>query len=517
MLSILHHRRVRRLLWTLATLITFWALIAVSLRWSGQRRWLDLQGELHAQNETLDFLKLLPPAIPSERNAAAIEPLNGIRLAPGNSPEAKAAAAKRDAISKACQFLREDRVSKALASFSSGRAQQPELAKIIAALHEQKQLALPANADAGALRRALEQHLPVLVQFAETARTHPDIEFLPRLDTTSMPENLFELAMPHYSVTQDLTRALCLHGLACLESADPAAAATDVIAVLRLAEGALKEPFLISHLVGITQLQKAAELTWLLLQKRALTAGMITSLQQGFQHLDIPASLCHAMRGEMAAGADMGELMERDASRAAALFSVIGSNGNATSGPFDRVFANCVPSGLFTHMKTSLVQAEWKYLLHPIRDHGLKDALARPDPLDAWLKSRSLLTRPDLFLTRIALPAVGQVKRNSALAENTRRQTLIACALELHFLQHGSYPAKLEDLSNTPAMAFDETPMHYRPSADGRYRLWHAGPDRQDDGGALPMEKSALKAHSNPQNLDYLGDWTWRYEPLKQK
>jgi hypothetical protein len=517
MLSILHDRRVRRLLWTLATLITFWALLSATLRWTGQRRWLDLQRELHAQKETLDLLKLLPPAIPNERNVAAIEPLNGIRLAPGNSPAAKAAAAKRDAISKACQFLRGDLVSKALASFSSARAQRPELAKIIAALQEQKQLALPANADAAALRRALEQHLPVLVQLAETASTHPDVEFLPRLDTASLPESLFELAMPHFSVTQDLTRALCLHGLACLESGDPAAAAGDVIAVLRLAEGALKEPFLISHLVGITQLQKAAELTWLFLQKRALNAGMIASLQQGFQHPDIPASLCHAMRGEMAAGADMGELMERDAARAAGLFSVIGSDGKVTTGAFDKAFANCVPSGLFTHMKTSLVQAEWEYLLHPIRDHGLKDALARPDPLDTWLKSQSLLTRPDLFLTRFALPAVGQVKRNSALAENTRRQTLIACALELHFLQHGSYPAKLGDLTNTPATAFDETPMHYRPSADGRYRLWHAGPDGQDDDGALPMEKSALKTHSYPQNPDYLGDWTWRYEPLKQK
>ena len=514
MTSLLHRRWFRRLLWTLITLITLWVLLAVVLNWTGQRRWLRLNAELNAEGETLDFLKLLSPPIADAQNFAAIEPLNGIRLAPGDSPAAKAAQAKRDVIDKSCQFLRDKRVSQALAFEGLRKAQPPDVAKIITALREQKQLQLPPNADAKALRQVLEAHLPMLTQLAEAARTRSRIEFLPRWDASNLPENLFTLAMPHYTTAQDLSRAQWLHGLACLESGDPAAAVSDAIAILRLAEGALHEPFLIGHLVGINQQQTAAELTWVLLQKRVLTAEMIQALRQGFQPLDIPASLLQATRGEMAAGADMGELLEREPLRAVELFSMIQSDGPSTSA-FNGALMLSIPTGFFTHMKTSLVQAEWGQLVRPIRDQGLKVALVVPDPLDVWVKSQNLLRRPDNMLARLALPAMGQVKRSSALAEVTRNQALIACALELHFLQHGSYPPKLEDLSNTSLTAFDGTPMHYRTSADGRYRLWHSGPDGKDDDGALAAEKPQKKKDTSPRSTDYLGDWTWRNESAK--
>lgn len=515
MTALLHRRWFRLLLWTFITLITLWVLLAVVLNWTGQRRWLRLKAELDAGGETLDFIKLLPPPIADAQNFAAIEPLNGIRLAPGDSPTAKAAQAKRDAIKKACQFLHDDGLSQALTSEALRKAQSADLSQIITALRGQKQLVLPPDADAKALRDALEKHLPMLTQLAEAARTRSEVEFLPRWEAASLPENLFTLAMPHYTTVQDLSRALRLHGLACLDSGDPAAAVSDVIAMLRLAKGALREPFLIGHLVGISQQQIAAELTWVLMQKRVLTAEMIQALQQGFQDLDIPASLLMATRGEMAAGADMGELLERDASHTAELFSMMNNDGQSTAATFESALMLSIPAGFFTHMKTSLVQAEWDYLVRPIRDEGLKTALVVPDPMDVWMKSQNLLRRPDNLLARLALPAVSQVKRSSALADNVRRQILIACALELHFLQHSSYPPKLEDLASTSVVTFDGTPMHYRTSADGRYRLWHSGPDGKDDDGALAAEKPQQKKDASPRSTDYLGDWTWRYEPTK--
>ena len=515
MTSLLQRLWFHRLLWTLITLITLWFLLAVMLNWTGQRRWLRLKAELDAEGETLDFLKLLPPPVAEAQNFAAIEPLNGIRHAPGDSPAAKAAQAKRDAIKQSCEFLNNDRVNKAFTSEALRKAQSPDLSQIITALREQKHLSLPPNADAKALRYALEQHLPILIQLAETARTRVKVAFVPRWDAANLPENLFTLAMPHYADSQHLSRALRLHGLACLESGDPAAAMSDVIAILRLAEGALHEPFLIGHLVGITQLQTAAELTWILMQKRALTAEMIQTLQQGFQGLDLPASLLQATRGEMAAGADMGELLERDTSRASEYFSVINNDGQSRASDFESALMLSIPTGFFTHMKTSLVQAEWEQLVRPNRDQGLKTALVVPEPLDVWVKSQNLLRRPDNLLARLTLPSMGQVKRNSALAENTRRQILIACALELHFLQHGTYPVKLDGLASNSITAFDGTPMHYRTSADGRYRLWHSGPDGQDDDGALASEKPQKKKDASPRSADYQGDWTWRYEPVK--
>ena len=515
MTSLLQRLWFRRLLWTLITLITLWVLLAVVLSWTGQRRWLRLKAELDAEGETLDLLKLLPPPIAEAQNFAAIEPLNGIRIAPGDSPAAKAAQAKRDAIKQSCEFLNHDRVNKAFTSEALRKAQSPDLSQIITALREQKHLALPPNADAKALRHALEQHLPMLTQLVETARNRSKVEFLPRWDAADLPENLFTVAVPHYANVQYLSRALRLHGLACLESGDPAAAVSDVIAILRLAEGALHEPFLIGHLVGINLQQMGVELTWRLMQKRVLTAEMIQTLQQGFQGLDIPASLLQASRGELACGADMGDFLEHNPSRASEYFSVINNDGQSRASAFESALMLSIPTGFFTHMKTSLVQAEWEQLVRPNRDQGLKTALVVPDPLDVWVKSQNLLRRPDNLLARFAFPAMGQVKRSSALAENTRLQILIACALELHFLKHNSYPPKLDGLASTSVTAFDGTPMHYRTSADGRYRLWHSGPDGQDDDGALAAEKPQKKKDASPRSADYQGDWTWRYEPVK--
>jgi hypothetical protein len=249
------------------------------------------------------------------------------------------------------------------------------------------------------------------------------------------------------------------------------------------------------------------------MQKRVLTAEMIQPLQQGFQDLDTPASLLQATRGEMAAAADIGELLERDAARAAELLSMM-SDGKSTPA-FGGAFMLSIPTGFFTHMKTSFVQAEWDYLVRPARDQGLKTSLVVRDPLEVWVKSQNLLRRPDNLLARLALPAMGQVKRSSALAENTRRQILVACSLELHFLKHGSYPSKLEELANTSITSFDGTPMHYRTSADGRYRLWHFGPDGKNDDGAMAAENPQNKKDASPRSSDYLGDWTWRYEPVK--
>lgn len=511
MTSLLHRRWFRCLLWTLITLITLWVLLAVVLNWTGQRRWLRLNAELNAEGETLDFIKILPPPIADAQNFAAIEPLNGIRLAPGDSPAAKAAQAKRDAIKKACEFLHDYRVLQALTSDAVRKAQSPDLAKIITALCEQKQLMLPPNADAKALRHALEKHLPMLTLLSEAARTRSQVEFLPRWEASSLLENLFALAVPHYISVQDLSCALRLHGLACLDSGDPAAAVDDVIAILRLSEGALREPFLIGHLVGITQQQIAVELTWVLMQKRVLTAEMIQALQQCLQGLDIPASLLQALRGEMAAGADAAALLEGDARQRAYLTKSADFEGGAW---FNLLMA-FIPRGLFTHMKASVVEIEHGLLIRPIRENGLKNAFHESDKVAEWSRSVSLWSRPDYLLVRLGIPEVGIIRIRSAFSENNHRQILIACALELYFLQHGSYPPKLEDLATTSLTTFDGTPMHYRTSADGRYRLWHSGPDGKDDDGALAAETPRKKKDASPRSTDYLGDWTWRYEPAK--
>ncbi len=509
-------RWLRVLTWILITLVTLWVLLAVVLKWTGQRRWQRLTQELEAKHETLDFVKLQPPPVPNDQNLAAIDALSGIRLGPGDTPEAKAAEAKRKRIEEAESLFRSPASQATQTIVPRGepltKALPPSIPDIIGQLDVSK-LQLTKQSDAAALRQAIEKHAPFITEITHAALTRTEVDYLPRWDQTPLPEPLFALPIPYCSTTNALGRLLQLHGIACAESGDPEAATADVVTLLRLAEGHLKEPLLICHLVGMVLHQNAASLTWLLLQKRALSDTQLRSLQTAFSRLEMPASLLQAMRGEMAFGADMAAHLEKDITAYTLLQSVTAGSQSNSPAPF---LVRLIPSGFFTHAKVSLVQAEWDHLVHPLQEDALKTALTSASQGENWLKSISLFKRPDFLLAHMALPAVTTIKLSSALTENTRRQVLLACALERHFLQHGSYPASLDalepvTLAGATRTAFDETPMHYLTSTDGRYRLWHNGPDAKDDGGSFTTSPDGPA----PRDPQYLGDWTWRYEPMK--
>lgn len=81
---------------------------------------------------------------------------------------------------------------------------------------------------------------------------------------------------------------------------------------------------------------------------------------------------------------------------------------------------------------------------------------------------------------------------------------MTACALERYFLQHSSYPAKLDELvpgflPSVPIDHADGNALRYRRSQDGRYRIYSIGIDGIDENGKL----------LSPQNLGK--EWVWCY------
>lgn len=499
---------LRRLFWLILTLITLWCLLAAILSWSGQRRWRALQADLAAQNEGLELFKLLPAPIPELKNLAAIEPLHGIRLGKGSSPVAKSAEAKRQALESSCQFLQDGKVGTALQDPGLLTARPPEMAKIIRILSEQKILDLAPEADAQVLRQALEKHLPLLTKISSQLEARPDTEFLPRWESMEMPPNLYALQLPHYLSIQNLSQMLRLHGLACLAANDGAAAVRDAICILRLAKGILKEPVLIAHLVAVSLHHKAADLAWCALEKRLLNDAQLQSLRSEFSSLPFSQSLLQASRAEMIFAAEMASRLEANPQEALGLTATMLSDDSVLEPTLlMRALVGIVPNGFFTHMKTTIVEIPLNLLVRPLRENGLINTFTMT--VDRELKQKNLLLRPDYILAKFSLPSVQGIWRITAYQDTVQKQILIACQLEQHFLQAGSYPSSLP--SDAPA-SFDGTAMHYVNTKDGRYRLWHLGPDGKDDGGSLPKEKSSASTQSNIRNADYLGDWTWRYE-----
>ncbi len=77
----------------------------------------------------------------------------------------------------------------------------------------------------------------------------------------------------------------------------------------------------------------------------------------------------------------------------------------------------------------------------------------------------------------------GVMLRTCAYTMVEWRQSILACALELHRLRHGEYP---DDLTGFPADVvldpFHGTPFRYQRTDEG-YLLYSIGPDGKDDGG----------------------------------
>lgn len=101
---------------------------------------------------------------------------------------------------------------------------------------------------------------------------------------------------------------------------------------------------------------------------------------------------------------------------------------------------------------------------------GLKDIIGEHRRLESLLRSQSCLRRPDYLLVRWTLLSFLHVRKMTVFADNLVRQARRACALELHFLEHLSFPPILEEINAThlegaSLLAMDGYPMHYKATA----------------------------------------------------
>jgi hypothetical protein len=84
-------------------------------------------------------------------------------------------------------------------------------------------------------------------------------------------------------------------------------------------------------------------------------------------------------------------------------------------------------------------------------------------------------------------PAVRKVEQTYDRCEQEQRNLDLAFALAAYHIDHGRYPAKLDDmapkyLAAIPVDIFSGKPIIYKPSANG-YLLYSVGPNGKDEGG----------------------------------
>jgi len=133
--------------------------------------------------------------------------------------------------------------------------------------------------------------------------------------------------------------------------------------------------------------------------------------------------------------------------------------------------------------------------------------LGGPMPMPSkWVMWLQMKTGVPIWHDPRGLVASGAVERVARTVAGNR-VAVVAIAVERYRLAHGTLPSSLdalrpEFLNELPVDPFTAGPLHYRVSPDG-YRIYSAGPDRQDDGGDIgPWRSDLVPPYPAPKNKD---------------
>jgi len=524
LLDLWSHRGFRYTFLTVLSIAAFWFMLHLALNWSGEKRWQRIKTQLEAEGETFDFYSLYPPPIPDDQNFCAIEPLNGIRTPEGSSPEAVAAQAKRKAIMQQISFLmvpnstgiggQSTNLSNWAVLFNMFTGESLDTNKRLKEIVDAGTFPVEAKSWVG-VKTAVERQAPIWGTLAAAVEERRHADFLPRQTRDGLPDMLVKLPVPHLNSAQHLANLLRFHGFACTQAREGGSALSDIQSMLRLAQGADATLMLIGHLVGTTIRTQAIQLTWGLNEARILQESDLAKLQNEWRRCDILASNLRATRSEMITGVDSIAAIENRPNERWFVFAP--TSGPLVSSPRFASLNRMIPRGLVTHSKAAMLEFQRHHLLYSLKMNGLRNRFNAMETMEDDLSSQTGWQHFDTIVARSFAGTYGLISRMVAYSENQRLQAILACALERHFLRHGSYPATLEALDpefreKNDLLDVNGEKMHYSLVPGGRFRQWSPGPDGRDDGGKFSVELSGVRQLS-PYTYSYQGDWVWRYDP----
>jgi hypothetical protein len=506
------HRGYR---WTFITVAAFafvWLCICLTLGWAGDKRWQKVKSRLEAAGESLDYFAQLPPPTPDDQNFFAITPLNGIR-----DPRSSA---KLEAIDKQMAFM--SRPIQVAAFFDVwNRAEAPADHELLVAL-SQKGLPAPGKTPPTLTwreaRTEIEKQAPILRELTQAVRSRREAEYLPRLGRHELPEMLVLMSFDHVNACQNLAALCRLYSVVSLKDGDPKTSLDAALVLLRFAKAADGSRSLLGNLVCVAHQSEFAALVWLHLQNRCLGDAELALIQDELRRIDPAAQHLASLRGELALGVDGSDYLGKHPGQRWEILSgirqLIETSILRDTMPY---WLPIAPEGHFTLCKAAAVEVQYDYILQPLKKNGLRHVEPEIARLDALLNKATAWERPDLILVKPSLTNFTMVRRMAVAGANQIIQARLACALERHFLRHGSYPVSLAGIDPEFRAGLDilddnGVPMHFTLVPGGRFRLWSPGPDGVDDGGKFGSELG-ISGSRGTTHPGYRGDWGWRYDP----
>ena len=279
----------------------------------------------------------------------------------------------------------------------------------------------------------------------------------------------------------------------------------DVQLMLWLTESMREEPFLINHLVRIACLQITAQTIWEGLVQHKWTDAQLQALQGRLVQLDFLSSIEYSMGAERAGGIATIEWVRKNGRFS---FLLNERESGVTTGSGIDVITHLFPRGWFRMESASYGRVLDTNLagVVDLNRHVVdyQKLAANNRELKETLRPGAQMLLEHRMFASMLLPAIKDISRKFAAAQNTADEAAAACALERHRLATGQLPETLAALApkfiaKVPHDVLTGEPLKYEREGETDFVLSSVGwPETEVSSSNTKSKRTEWIWHSAP-------------------
>lgn len=518
-------RNVRRLLLGIACLVTLIALFYVEEDVGGKWAWNHFKQQCEAKGEKLDVASFTPPPVPDDQNFA----LTPIMFSTYGSMIDKTGHEINPRNTNVVNRLELNRYrsNDYSVDLSNGNWALQTLTDL---KPWQKYYRTPSTNGTGTITNefptspqpqspakdvllALSKYDPLLDELRQASRM-PYSRFPLEYDK----DNPAMILLPHLARLKQSAEFLQLRTSAELQDGQTEAAAADVGLMCYLINAPQSERFLISHLVRIVMLNFTIQPIYEGVAAHKWSDTQLAAFDSELRKIDFLADYQHSMQSQAASTSKMIDYIRQTREISPFFLRMFTGDGQEYNFRAWDFACRVAPSGWFHENQIHFSE----FYLHQcvpvvnlkertaspraaqLAQAKLDEAIAHPNPYNVLEHVFYLPTKRWVFEDNVSADKFAHAQASVDLAR-------VAIALERYRLAHGAYPETLPPLSpqfitTLPHDVINGQPLHYRPTAAGKFMLYSVGWNETDDGGTV-----ATKEGTTPTIDITKGDWVWKF------
>jgi hypothetical protein len=454
-------RPVRRIVFVIATLVTFITLFYVIENWRGRHAWENYKEKLKTQGERLSLSHYVVKPVPAEQNFA-------------ETPILRAIAYKSRMDTNAWEKFRSVRGIQTFGPMGPDVVRKENAEEILNAF------------------KVIEPEIAEL----RAAAKRPYAQF------TNNHENAFLADVPNFVAMRTITQFLIVHSYAELASGHSDRAFADIEVVHRLADALNVHSTLVTAMMRVAILGATLQPFEEGLSSGAWSDQELAAFQKYFESVDLLIAFDAALRG--GERNSITKLVE-DLPRKQLTETMAGRDVQNMQEYLFKLAVRWCPRGWLYQNAVSYSRMMQK----SVEAYDVRAQRVFPEKCDAalaYILEQLQVASPFKYLASRAMPNIARATQAMAQQQAYLREAALACALERYRRARGEYPETLAALApqftaRLPVDLMTGDRLEYQRTDKEKFRLYSVGWNLKDDGGTRNTNRMA-------------GDWVW--PPAKQ-